>query len=285
MEEEKKEQEPVLKEARKDWNISNTLINAYTAYKKNEECGLRVQKVYIEKVVNSGSGAAMKGGLWFEWQALFDHLTDEDKLKEPEQILTPKTGKPAAAMKNITAQLDNFKNIYQEIEIHEVQKVLETTIDGIKYKGIIDVLAETKEEGIHIRDVKLTGHLNNKWEEYGWEAMQGNGGAIPEKKGLKQSKFYVWLWFHLTGELVPMYFDVFASNNSDDCKTIRVYITEEGIEEIGSDIQNSALSIREEMKNGGLKPIADMNRCNKCEFNHWCEHKTNKPRVEHVFIQ
>lgn len=281
MEENKQE----LKEPRKYWNISNTLVNAYTAYKKQEECGLRVQKVYIEKVVKGTAGDAAKGGLWFEWQALFDHLPDEDKQNEPEQILTPKTGKPAAAMKHITAQLDNFKNIYEDIEIQEVQKVLETTIDGIKYKGIIDVLADKKEEGIHIRDVKLTGFLKNKWEEYGWESMQGNGGAIPEKKGLKQAKFYIWLWFHLTGELVPMYFDVFASNNSQDCKTIRVYVTEEGIEEIGNDIQNSALGIREEMKSGGLQPIPDMNRCNKCEFNPWCEHKTNKPRVEHVFIQ
>ena len=262
-------------------NVSNTLLVGFKEYLKQKTCGKFLQAMYVDKTIkirDEDQSDEIKAGKYFEFLVIKTKNRDGS---EPAPILTA-TGKVAAITNHVKGQVDNFKAIYSQFKILETSKVLEVEIDGIKYKGILDVLVEMSKIPA-IRDIKVSGMIANKWEVGGWECLTGNGFAIPEKKHLDQAKMYAWLWYELTGEIVDFYFDIFSNTNPDDCKTIKIRFTEEAILGFREDTIGLAKMLVEELKTG-LKAIPELQRCNKCPLSGDCKDRTYTPEIEEYFI-
>jgi len=260
-------------------NITQSILTAYKEYLNQKACGIQVQKIYIEKTAKFEDSEETLAGKWFEFMAIGTKNRDGS---EPLPVVTAAKGVPAAITKHLTGQLINFKNIYSDVEILEKSYVVTLEVDGYKFKGIFDVLAKNKQYGTHIRDIKCSGHIDNKYDSFGWDCLLGNGAFLPEKKHINQAKFYAWLWYEMTGENPIFVFDIFSNKNPDSCATKELKFSDEAIESYRSEYVKLTQKLDEELKTG-LKPLPEMNRCCKCPILN-CEFKTNKPDVEQYFI-
>ena len=258
-------------------NVSNTLLNAYRDYKKMNACGKEITEVYVNKSTIFETSETQQAGQWFEYKATGEALRDGII---PEPVKT-KSGLAAAITKHLTGQYDNFKRIYKNLEITHTGEVLEYEENGINYKGILDVVAESEEIGRHIRDIKTTGLIDNIWEATGWGMLMGDEYK-PKKKHLNQAIIYTCLWYKLTGEIIPFYFDVFSNKNPNDCKIVKIVIDEHEIDIHWGDIVKLSTELSEELKKG-LTPRPDMKRCRKCPVIE-CEHRTDLPEIETVYL-
>lgn len=260
-------------------NITTSILTAYKEYLNRKACGIQVQKIYIEKTVSFEESEEVRAGKWFEFMVLGTKNRDGS---EPSPVFTASKGVPAAITKHLTGQIENYNNIYSSITKIETSKILEVEYNGYKFKGILDVLAKNTEYGIHIRDIKCTGFLNNKYDSFGWDCFLGNGTFLPEKKHINQAKFYTWLWFELTGEIAVFVFDVFSNNNPNECSIKKISFSKEAI----YSFKDNYIMLTEKLDNElqvGLKAVPEMNRCKKCPVLD-CEHKTLLPEVEEYFV-
>lgn len=262
----------------KEMNISNSTLNAYRDYKYGKACGLQVQAIYIDKTVKFERTDEQKAGMWFEYKAT--GATNLDGTV-PEEITT-KTGKTPAIIEHLTGQLENFKNIYANVEIENKGYLIKHELNNRKFIAILDVQGKMNEQ-IIIRDIKTTGLLDNKWEPSGWQDLMGNDSFIPRKKHLNQAQFYIWLFYQVTGEIVPFYFDVFSNKNPYDCKIFKIEMDEStlGYYEVNliKTIENLELDLKK-----GLEAKPDVDRCRKCPLNSNCTFKTNLPEIENILL-
>lgn len=263
-------------------NYSNTILNAYRSYQQKKGCGKQIMEIYINKTVNFKTSDEQQAGQWFEY------ITTGATLRNgvvPEPIILTKGGL-AAISKHLEGQKVNFENIYSDIKIDSISKELIYEEGVRKFKAILDVLAYfNNETSEHIRDIKTSGLLDNKWEDSGWEMLNGEGSYIPKKKHIYQAKFYIWIWFKLTGNIVDFYFDVFSNKNSNDCKTIKIKMDSDTLEYFETELMQLISELETDLKKG-LKAYPDMKRCSKCpeKLNKICEFKVNKPQLEEYYL-
>lgn len=260
-------------------NYSNSLLNAYRAYKKDAECGLLMQALYIDKSIPFGDSDVVNAGIWFEYKATGQKLLNGDT---PEPVLL-KSNAEAAITKHLTGQLNNFNELYQDISILESGKELLVELNKRKFKGILDVLAESDDKGVHIRDIKTSGLLDNKREEGGWEMLEGEGAWIPEKKHINQAKMYIWLWFQLTGEIVPFVFDVFSNKNPNDFKVIQVNMDEDTLIYYEGKLLELCDELDADLKKG-LEAKPHYKKCKACPLLEDCDKAVFIPESEMYYL-
>lgn len=260
-------------------NYSNSLLNAYRAYLKDQECGLLLKARYIDKTIEFVTSDVQQAGLWFEFMATGEKLRDGG---EPEPVKT-KSGALAAISKHLTGQLENFKEVYKDITIVDTGHEVVYDKDGRTFKGIYDVLAENGVLGTHIRDIKASGLINDKRMEGGWVALEGDGPWIPVKKHIHQAKMYIWLWFNVTGEIAAFVFDVFSNVNPTEFKTIEIHMDEDTLNYYEKELLELCDSLDQELEEG-LLPKAHYKRCGDCPLSEECEFRMNLPPIESYYL-
>ena len=142
--------------------ITQSFIKAFQEYLNGQECGLILKAKYVDGI-DFPSTDAQNLGQWFEYICT-GAKTKHGRIPEPEYL---KDGKTLAAkyrlMESHKATFERILAAYQ-IKILEVGKTL--SYEG--YEGTIDIIAEMLGEKVFI-DLKTTAHINNKWEDYGWD--------------------------------------------------------------------------------------------------------------------
>lgn len=248
----------------KEISISQSIIKAYQDYLKGQMCGLLFEKQYILKEIETEPSDAMRLGIYFEYLCT-GALPKNGKIPEPDRT---QKGELTAKYKLVEKQAENFKLYCKKLGIKIKSVGKKITLKGVE--GTIDIEAEYKGEDVVI-DLKLSGNLNDKWNEYGWELE-----SLPYKEKIMiQSVHYTYL------TAKPFYFWVFSSTN-EDCKLIKINIDTEVIKNHYQTIGKTRDMISLDLELG-FKAYPELTRCKECPLFSTCESKTEVPIVDEVY--
>jgi hypothetical protein len=173
----------------------------------------------------------------------------------------------------------NFKRLHGKTNYTpSIEFIIE--VDGHTFKGIFDIVVNDGVKGIEdikeIRDIKLTGVIDDKWSDFGWVNIQF-------KKHINQAKMYIWLFWKKYGRIVPFYFDVFSSKNEMHFKVFRVTMTETSLREFEIYLMEAVNMINFDIETGFIA-YPDLMTCATCPVGRSCYRFTDMPIIEEVKI-
>jgi hypothetical protein len=255
--------------------ISQSLIKNYTDYKREKQCGLLFEALYITKTHQSVPSAAMKLGIYFEYLST-GGLPRDGKIPVPETkktkdgiVLTDDYTRAAAS-----AALCKEMFRYYGVDIKSVGQSLSTDT----MTGILDIRAEIMKKPVFI-DLKYSGLIDNKWDELGWDTE-----SLPMKDGIMiQGVHYKILGKDVLGyDDVPFFYWVFDSKNPNNGKIIKQNVDPDRI----AQHRELVVQVRKKLAvdiNKGFKAYPNFGRCNKpCPLRDTCKHAAQVPLVEEV---
>lgn len=251
-----------------NFNISKSFLISYLDYCHGKECGIRWQAINITKDLQPIATESMMLGKYFEYKATGYIGANED---EPQPKLR-KDGKLTAEYERAEIQAMNFKQYCKSlgIEILEVGKRIVKDNCSL----VLDIVAMYQGREVII-DLKYTGKLHDKWDEYGWHL-----DSFEYKPAHHIQPIH---YAYMTG--LPFYYFVFSSTN-EDCEFFEVKLEQPITNEIHQQrIESVRKRIDIEMSTGGFIPRPTLKRCANCELFDTCTHKTTAPEPKSVYIQ
>ena len=260
--------------------ISQSLVKSLFKYKTNDECGLVLQHQYI-KGKSLPSSDAQELGNYFEY--ICTGALPRDKHIPEEKVL--KSGKPAIAYERMNKQKENFELMMQHYGF-EIEKVGHSFTNP-KYSGVADIIAidtkiksKDKYKRRVIIDLKTTGFINNKWEDWGW-----HNDSIEEKWNLniQAIQYKILAKFEWGIEDIPFYFFVFSNTNAEECKIFEIIVDDATRYQHIQNLEKAKVYLDEQLKIG-LKPKPELIRCSKCGLRDTCLYKANVPHIQKVYI-
>lgn len=257
--------------------VSQSLMKSFAAYKQGEECGLVVKAKYVENKQSPPSDA-MSLGLYFEYEAT-GALPAYGDGTPPEPILVYK-GKPneklATDYQRAYDSAQYFKAMIKAlgIQIIEVGKKLETEI----MSGTIDIWAKWNDR-LCIIDLKYSGLLDNKWDEFGWHE-----DFLEQKdKILAQAVHYKKMAEEQLHEEVPFYFFLFSSKDSSDVRIFEIIVDSSKTQQHIIAVTNTKILFEREIEHDSWIPRPSLNKCNKCYLNETCNYRALLPEIKQIF--
>jgi hypothetical protein len=271
--------------------ITQSMIKDVEDYMKNKQCGNILKHKFLDDQFLPPTDI-MKLGQYFEYKATGQLPKDGVK---PEPELT-KTGLMTAAYKRAAAQAQHFQHLCEKMGIHILEtgqkRVLALVQDGQgvwHYEGTCDFIAEWDQINSEcVFDLKYSGLLNDKWNEWGWGAL-GDPDWMNTKQFVTQMEnkktqalHYSKIWG------LPFFYWVFSSAP--------------GAEETGQnllfemkadDFQHEQHQVRAKLaldqfntiSKIGFDPLPEYNRCKSCELHDQCTDKVTIPEPIVVQIQ
>ena len=279
-------------------NISQSLLKSLLDYRNGKECGLIFKAKYIDGRYDLFPPSdAQNLGAWFEYMAT-GSVPKNGVVPKAEYM---KRGKDENGNPELTADyrlmrehLDNFKKFMEHysldiIRVGEDIKVLypnslEDYGEEVYLTGTLDVraiagkdiyakynetpvLVALKNQEVII-DIKTTGLLDDKWNDYGWEI----NNLSNKIKLVTQPVHYKFIEYLKIGQDMPFLFILFNSKNSKDARIIDFKIDVSSFEEhkafIESGIENMLY-----LKKYGFKALPSLEKCSKCPLNSDCKYK------------
>lgn len=231
--------------------ISQSMLKMFIRYLSGDECGLQFEAKYItETMPESPTTDAQAAGHWFEYMCTGSTPRNSGVIPEPVRI---KSGELSAMYRTMSLHLPTWKRIKpSDAKFGEVI-TNETAIFGHTLTGITDVKTP-----VLIGDIKVTGLIDNRWEEFGWG---GDAEHLSDKPFTFQAKFYILIEWLNTGKILPFWFWIFA-NNSDKVKQILVTMSDSAVASFLKEVEYLVQAIDDEV--GSFKPITTFARCNAC---------------------
>ena len=258
-----------------DRKISQSILKSMRSYIEGEECGLKIQAQYVDKVVFPPSDAQLLGQ-WFEYEctgALPPY--DSENIPEPKRL---KNGNLAKAYERMEYQVANFKALLKHYNI-EIQSVGEEISYG-NARGTTDIIAKVDGQ-IAIIDLKASGLIRDKWNPIGWEDIANP--YKPKMKLLTQAVHYKYIARNLfQTDDVPFYFWIFSTTNEKDNRIIRVEVDEDEYDLHERELEDAKNYLEIQLKNG-FKANPSMLRCRSCPLASTCKHKAEFAEVEKVY--
>ena len=249
------------------------MLQAYLDCQKGKGCLYQFYHQYVVKDYQPEPTPAMLLGVWFEYMCT-GALPRSGEAPSP---VTLKNGKLSADYDRMLYHINKFKEIVDNynIKINEIGK--EIIVDRIK--GILDIWCEI--DGIPaIIDIKTSGQIGNKWEEYGWDERN-----FQYSNHILQPAIYKYLIYKTLGiEDVPFYYLVFSTKNSDilfwKVKYIDFYETCEKVEQLADNLDIFIQNADEK----DYTPICDYKICTNCQMTN-CFFRQEVPKVETKFLK
>ena len=213
------------------FKITQSLIKNLRDYQEGKgECGLQIEAKYIRGEWNKFEPTdVMRLGTWFEYK-----LTRAiPKNGEVPQPVTKRDGNLTAPYERMLKHVDNFKKLQTILGF----KILDNDVTWSweDLAGTLDLLCESTKDIIQdgiiivkkgqkfIADIKSTGLLDDKWNDYGWNLNNlGNKTKI-----ITQPIHYKYLGKQLYGEDMPFLFFLFHSNQEYDFRVINFVVDED----------------------------------------------------------
>lgn len=260
----------------KKFNLSYSLINAFWEYSRGENCGVLYKAIYLDKTHIRPPSEAMQIGIYGEYK-----MTGQ--LPRSKEIPLPaltKKGDITAKYKHVEGQVINYNNAIQkyDVKIKETGKVVEMQKKRYRVKGIFDLFVEIDKKPVII-DIKLTGLIDDKWNDYGWATEK----IIWKKHIILQAKMYKLLGRELGIEDCTFQYWIFANNNPIDFKILEMNIPPDMINELDADLEGIYDTISFQYEMDTFEPIPDVRRCSNCPIID-CKYKIIVPNVEIVKI-
>lgn len=264
--------------SKEKFRLSPSAIRAYWSYLNGDTCGLLFNDMYYDKTgVKIKETEKMLAGKLFEYLAA--GIVGRDG-EIPQALLTP-TGKFSTKNTGIQEQAERFRKTVEQhkMDMFDVSVTLETDMGNYVLKSITDVCFE--KDGLKgLIELKYSGLLGNKWEEYGWEASTLNKRRVH----LIQAACNIISARELWGqEHVPYYFYVASATNSEDAALFEVVFDERALAEYTDMIENAYLGIIVEAELG-FRAYPDYKRCADCPLAESCFHKSLVPGVTKIVV-
>jgi hypothetical protein len=279
-------------------NISQSLLKSLLDYRNGKECGLIFKAKYIDGRYDLFPPSdAQNVGAWFEYMAT-GSIPKNGIVPKAEYM---KRGKDENGNPELTADyrlmrehIDNFKKNMESYSLDIITagediKVLypnslEEYGEEVYLTGTLDVRARankdifakyqdtivkvaSKDEEVII-DIKTTGLLDDKWNDFGWEI----NNLSNKIKLVTQPVHYKFIEYLKTDKDVPFIFMLFNSKNTKDARIIDFKIDTSSYEEhkafIESGIENMLY-----LRKYGFKALPSLEKCSKCPLNTDCKFK------------
>jgi hypothetical protein len=274
-----------------DISISQSLMKSLFEYVEEKECGLQFEAKYIKGMLFPSSPIQLLGQ-WFEYEAVG---TPPKGGLVPLPDTTTK-GELTAPYKKMKAQVENWKRLADKYKIKIINKgrrivaydkaIVPNPLDGTTDLELEITIVKKDGTEIHypyaIGDLKSSGLLYDKWNDYGWDLER-----LSEKhKLILQPIHYKYIrMLEASNEPEPPFFFFLFSNTNDiDHRIIHFNIDAE------TEIQSHRLLIQKTVKElayhfkRGFAPLPEVARCNDCPLKVTCKHFTNVPSVEDFYL-
>lgn len=279
--------------------ISQSLLKSLLKYKVGDECGLVFKAKYIDGRYDLFPASDSQNiGAWFEYMAT-GSVPKGGSVPKPKYMKKgiTKAGMPlyTAPYKLMSQHIANFKKMmahygFEIIRVGEDIKALypdsmevfgfEVWLTGtldIRARATKDVWAKyenqdvlvASEGQVIILDIKCTGLLDDKWNEYGWEINN-----LQNKVNLvTQPVQYKYIELLNTGEEPPFLFMLYSMKSPTDARIIDFKLDELAFEEHKVFIKSGVEEMLR-LQRVGFKPKPSLDKCAKCPLRSGCSYKS-----------
>jgi hypothetical protein len=263
--------------------INQSLVKDLIKYQNDELCGLVFHNKWILQQFGGGSKANDLGH-YFEWLCTGALAKGESEAPIPE---TTKSGELTADFKTAKKQAEYFHSLLPKYGIKLLDagnKIIadDTWIGTLDIEAKWDAIFENENlnfdtnntEHKVIIDLKYSGLLNDKWNEFGW-----HDETLGRKQGtMLQAKHYKFLYWKKYGFNPPFFFFVFDSKQVGKAKIINVEIDTYELE-LHEEFLQKAKRYFEMNLESGFQPKPSYDLCISCKYQHLCSFKIDKPKI------
>jgi|LakMenEpi03Aug12_release.lakeMendotaPanAssembly.Ray.scaffolds.fasta_scaffold10903_27 hypothetical protein len=263
--------------------INQSLVKDLIKYQNDELCGLVFHNKWILQQFGGGSKANDLGH-YFEWLCTGALAKGESEAPIPE---TTKSGELTADFKTAKKQAEYFHSLLPKYGIKLLDagnKIIadDTWIGTLDIEAKWDAIFENEnlnfdtnnKDHIVIIDLKYSGLLNDKWNEFGW-----HDETLGRKQGtMLQAKHYKFLYWKKYGFNPPFFFFVFDSKQVGKAKIINVEIDTYELE-LHEEFLQKAKRYFEMNLESGFQPKPSYDLCISCKYQHLCSFKIDKPKI------
>lgn len=257
--------------------VSQSLIKNYFRYLDKKECGLQLKAKYFDGIEFPESEAALKGK-YLEFLCTGE---PDRHGKIPEAPLLksgPNKGNPTAEFERLVFQAANFQRALKKYNVEILEKNFKLAYGD--YEGIADILAAFGPDGDNvIIDIKSTGLLYDKWDDFGWEES-----SLEYKPHLlMQSVHYPWLTYKSMGEQMRFQYWVFSTKNATDFELFEIQLEEGTMDRW--EVKLGHLQKQIQLENSvGWEPLPSVTRCAACPLKLTCPHFVDVPDMKLIYL-
>lgn len=241
--------------------ISQSMYKDYADYLRGNLCGLVfIAKWLDQDMPETEMTEPQAAGWWFEDMV----VRGKSDINPPEL----KKGGFNALYRNLDAHIPLAKEMLREEG--EIISTNETHYrQHIRVKRDVVVL---KKDKIKVIDIKTTGHLDNKWDFYGWGALgtELNSGLYQREHKLIQANTYMCV--PINGRL-PDEFEYWVFSSKDDKVMVLSMQTENPLS-WATTMEETLRYILEE----DFQPKPSMDMCSGCPLKDDCMFKSTRPK-------
>ena len=264
----------------KKLKVSQSLYKRVIKYLDKKESGYPINMNYYKGIETIPSDVQAMGH-WFEYKCTGQ--TDRHGNTPQPKIL--KSGKLSASYERMLSQVENFKRIMDFYDF----KVTDTgyVFNNEHYSGIADVIAE-KDGKKCIIDIKSSGLIDNKWNDFGWHIEKFE---TPDSDSafniLIQAIHYKYLAkIEWDIDNCPFYFMVFSTTNEVDCIVYEIEVDEDRMLQHETDLQKMYVYLNKQFITKEKKDLVIPNHkeCVKCMFKDDCEFKHDVPKIQTIYV-
>jgi len=263
--------------------INQSLVKDLVKYQNNDLCGL----VFTNKWIYNQYGSGTKSnnlGHYFEYLCTGALAKGESEAPRPD---FNKKGELSTDFEIAKKQSVFFKELIGKYGIELISAGDKVLADD-KWIGTLDILAKWESISDYIDfefgednpdkrviiDLKYSGLLEDKWNEFGW-----NSDTLAKKQGtMLQAKHYKFLFWKKYGFNPPFLFFVFDAKEVGKVKFINIDIETWELEQHEVFLEKAKKYFEYQMEKG-FEPKPKYEICIKCQYANWCSFKATIPSV------
>lgn len=179
-------------------------------------CARQWHAKYVNGILGE-STSSMHLGQYFEY-CLTGALPKSGEVPQPAMLKTGKMSEPYARATERAEEVKSLMSTHFENTPFVAGQYLEREVEGIPLAGTLDLSYQDVFGGV-IVDIKYSGMLDNKWDDFGWH---------PDSLGYKQAHMMQAIHYSLLYEHDPrFFFFVVSSATTFDYQAYEVLISEE----------------------------------------------------------
>lgn len=244
--------------------ISQSMYKDYVDYQNGSLCGIVFYHKWITQDYPQESTDVQDAGWWFE-----DMVVRGKSEKEPKRI---KSGSFNALYRQLDAHIPKAKEM-----LLDEGKII--SADKTEYRNNVrvkrDVVVRTNEGKIKVIDIKTTGHLNNKWDFYGWGALI-EGDVYSDRFQKQRSHKMIQAQTYMSvpvGAEMPDEFEYWVFSSKDD----GVQIISFSVEDVEGWYEHLEDTFQQIHDSSFFAPYPTFKSCSECPLKQDCVYKTTKP--------
>jgi hypothetical protein len=265
--------------------INQSLIKDLVKYQNDQLCGLIFTNKWILKQYGGGTKSNALGH-YFEYLCTGALAKGEVEPPKPEYT---KSGELTSDFKVAKKQAEYFHELIKKLGVNLISSGDKVVADN-KWVGTLDIKANWESfsnyidydftnnpEKIVIIDLKFSGLLDDKWNEFGWHL-----DTIAKKQNtMLQAKHYKFLFWKKYGFNPPFLFFVFDSKKEKNVRILNIDIEDWELEQYESFLEKAKHYFEVQLEKG-FQPKPKFESCIKCQYSALCMFKVETPNIINI---